>query len=510
MGISSKQLVNEAVAIGRLKQTPKWYYEIRKNNGDCAIKYEYLRDAYIYLRSMRKLLDRTKPQNVNFHGDKRLLKIRIELNVIFTEKKFSCLLDVQKIIHSLRKNGLGPELTYREKKEVLKIPKGSGNTDLEPNIEKRLFAFLKNGSKKSAASEWKWRIQTEILNTVNKEKWYPLFGTYTVDPKRLPVGILTRDELWQKTDCWDKFVKKYKADVAESLGYGRKPSKWPKTSTFFKYFAIIEHGKSGNHPHVHVIWLCKNIPQLWKRDPNINNKENTEFDIAPASSLWEHGVQKQTQAIFIKGSPFIDKLGWAIPCKYNEKTEKPEPIEVGDAMAIGGYIAKYLGKQETKKWNHRIKSTKNLGVTQLIKNLRKLNCIPILEALAQRPPTYIQSFAMQKMTKCPMSLLRRISKMELVRRYHSSMSSLGEKSLWKEWTNKPNTFYMKLIDSVSNGQRPWSLTPEQRFNLYTPMLAEVKSTVHCKKILCILKKYLDILTGIDISCRRFMLLQVKE
>lgn len=491
------------VSTVRVIVLPKWYNELQKYDGSTPIKYEYLKEAYIYLRSCRTLLDRTKLTTIS-------IKLRIALNYVFMENGFSSVLDVKKIVHSLDQINLGPERTYKQKKHTLQIPEG-GNGDLHPNTAARLKAFLKNGSKSSAANEWKWRIQTEIINTVAKEKWYPLFGTYTVDPAILASkGLLTRDELWTKTDAWDKFVKKYKADIAESLGYGRKPSKWPKTNTFFKYFAVIEHGKSGEHPHVHVIWLCKNIPQSWKRDPNINCTTNTEFNIPAASSLWDHGKQKITQAIFITGSPFIDKLGWVTPCKYNEKTEKPEPIEVSDANAVGGYIAKYLGKQETKRWNHRVKCTRNLGITQLKSNLEKLNCIPILKALAYRPGEYTQMFSMQRMTSCPMSLLRRISKTELMKRFHTSMSSLGEKSLWKAWSLAPNTFYTKLTDSVSNGQRPWSLTPEQRYNLYTPMLAEVEKTVHCKEILSSLKKYLDILTGTYVNSRSFTLLKEKE
>lgn len=487
---------------------PKWYREIQKNLGDKPIKYEYIRDAYTYLRSIRKLLGRQK-QLLTLKSD---IEIRIQLNHIFTEQGFQSILDVKKITHSLTKIGLGPDKTFIQKKEKLRI-KTNNNTDLHPNIEARLKAFMKHGQKQSAASEWKWRIQTTIQDTVIENKWYPLFGTYTVDPAELQaLKLLTRDDLWKdkKLNAWNTFIRKYKTEIADSLGYGRKPSKWPKTSTFFQYFAVIEHGKTGKHPHIHVIFLCKNIPKTWKKDPNINCPTNTEMDIPIASTLWIYGRQKITQAIFINGSPFIDNLGWSIPKKYDEKTQKLETIKVSDAKAVGGYIAKYLGKgTETKKWNHRVKCTKNLGITTLKKKLQTLNCIPILTALALRPPQFRTMFQMQKMTSCPLSLLRRISKRELMKRWHSSTTQQGEQSIWKAWTQTSNTFYMKLIDSVSSGLRPWSQTPEQRYNHCTLIMEEVNDTAHSNKILIHLKKYLDILITNTVSSKPTTRLQPK-
>lgn len=504
-----KQVLNKGVAIARIKpKLPRWsrYRTIIKTRSN-SFTFEHLRENYIYLRSIKALIDRT--EDIGFIG----VDILNKLDYVFTKTGFASILDVQIITHSLTKIGLGPDKTLEEKKQLLKLTKTLEEKEdskvLEPLLDKRLGAYLKNGAKQSRSLEWKFRVQRAMHEAVIINKWYPLFGTYTVDPKRLPAGCLTRNDLWTKTPAWDRFIQMFKSHIAASLGYGRKPSKWPKTKTFFQYFAIIEHGKSLEHPHIHVIFLCKNIPQLWKVDPNNNDPINSQFNIPAASAIWNHGIQKVTQAIFIEGSPFIDELKWKIPRKYNEEADTYTAIKVGDASAVAGYIAKYMTKGG-KQWSHRVKATKNLGLTMVRKTLAEVKCIPILKALAERPNEYQTAFKLQRQTSCPIHLLRRMSKQELERRWHTSATELGEQSLYKRWTKEPSTFYIKLIRLVSNGLRLWKMTHEQRYNQYSLIIGEVDRAAHCKPIIDDVLKWLDRTFEPMVSCEPYIRLQEKR
>lgn len=456
--------------------------------------FKELSKTYQYLRSIRKLLKRSKLTKT--HKSWHILQE--QLTTILTKKQIITSLDNKIITHSLETVGLGMNTTYQEKKNVLNIP----NNKKEPiQIVKQAQNYLLQGGKNTRATNWQYRLQVAITEALSKG-WYPLFGTYTVDPKTLPKGCLDRNDLWKKTDAWDKFVKHFKTEIADSLGYGRKPSKYPKTNTFFQYFAVIEHGKSGEHPHIHVIWLCKNIPKSWKTDPNNNCTNRTNTDIIPASSLWKHGIQRKTMALYITQSPFITKLKWVIPI---DATGKPQKI--GDAGAVAGYIGKYLTKGETKKWNHRVKCTRNLGIIQLVNQLTYRTSLKMLSMLSVRPQKYNQAQMMQSSTQIPLSLLREKSRKAWMLRLHTIKTKWAKRSLLKEWTKKPNEFYMSLISAVKAGMTPWTMNSVARYNAYTQILGvqeyTVVSNTQIKQMVHWLKKTIPKVT----TCTTFTLLK---
>lgn len=454
--------------------------------------------TYQYLRSIKKLMARSPDVQIQLQNPYSTWSdINKTLENLFTLKGFNKNLDIIKLIHSLSKMGLGPKTSYTEKKSILNIFTRKKYTS---KIIKTTQEYLQNGGKQARAANWQWRLEQAIKTSIN-DGWFPLFGTYTVDPKTLPKDCLTRDDLWQNTPAWDRFVKKFKTEIADSCGYGRKPSKWPLGHTYFQYFAIIEHGASGDHPHIHVIWLCKNIPSSWKTDPNQNCIKRLNTDIPPASSLWKHGIQRKTMPLFIIGSWFTNN--WKIP----HKPDTLEPIKVGDAGAVAGYIGKYLTKGDTKKWNHRVKATKNLGIQTLISKLKQETSLILLLALATRPSQYITWMKIQTSTQLPLSLLREKSKQELMKRLHSTKTQRAKLYLMTRWTRTPTSFYSSLVTLVKNGLRPWKMNSKHRYNAYTPILEEVPNTVHSEArteliITWLRKEYQTIKT-----CEKFTLLQ---
>lgn len=435
--------------------------------------YNALCNTYVYLRSIKNLLDRSTT---------RWTKIEEKLKYVLSEEGFGNETKIKELIKELEIKDVGPEKTYAERKVEMGIyPKKYPKTAEEKKAEE----YMKEGARTSRAKNWQYRVEQAVKEKV-KNGWYPLFATYTVDEKRLPENCLTRDELWTKTPAWDRFVKKFKTEIAEECGYGRRPAKWPRGETFLQYFGVLEHGASGEHPHIHVIWLCKEIPATWRMDPNTNCTDNTRRDIAPASALWEHGQQRMTMGLFMTGSWFTDN--WHRPNKIIDG--KLTNTKIGDAGAVAGYISKYMTKGETK-WKHRVKATKGIGLQSLIRQLKETKSISMLLAMSKRPMEYSVWMKIQHQTCIPLALLRQKSKQEYLKQLHSLNTQRARRFLWKEWTKKPPEFYTNLMLSVRDGAKPWKMMPSQRYKAYTQILEEVAYTVHCDS------KVLDIITWLQ-------------
>jgi len=451
------------------------------------MNYHELKNNYMYLRSMRRLIEMS---------DRYWPSIEKSINEVF-DKEFGNELKIKDIINELKKRGVGPEVSYAERKSNLNVFDTSKKISED---EKKAQDYMAQGARLNRAKNWQWRLQVAISEAV-KDNWYPMFGTYTVDEKRLPNECLTRDDLWTKTPAWDRFVKKFKTEIADKCGYGRKPEKWPKGETFFKYMAIIEHGKTGGHPHVHVIWLCKDIPKKWKVDPNQNNRHYANVDIPGASALWSHGQQRCTMGLFMCGSWFTEN--WKIPINQTSG----EPQKIGGAGSVAGYIGKYLTKGETKKWNHRVKATKSLGLKDLYKKLKEMQELSLLLGLAVRPMEYQKWMGLQMKTSIPLGLLREKSKETLLIRLHGSGKRRGWNYLKETWTKRPQKFYTSLMQSVKDGAKPWKDTPEQRYSLFTQIMEEVKGTVHSKKQIYRMEKWLCKNDPLNLSSQTYTLLK---
>lgn len=450
--------------------------------------YEEIEKTYQYLRSIKKLI---KKSPIHWPSTER------KLEYVFSKEGFGSESDIKELLEDLQKKRVGRKVSYADKKRRLEIPERAITIG---SNEVKTMEYMKNGSRLSRARNWQWRLKEEINEAV-ENKWYPLFGTYTVDPKRLPGGCLTRDDLWKKTPAWDRFVKRFKTAVADECGYGRKPAKWPRGHTFFKYLAVIEHGKSGEHPHVHVVWLCKRIPRAWRIDPNKNSMVRTKQDIPAASALWEHGIQRCTMGLFIVDSWFAKN--WLVPIA----SSNGKPRKIGDANSVAGYIAKYMTKGGTRQWNHRVKATRNLGLANLKEKLQCVASLRLLLAMSSRPEDYGVSMMIQESTSIPLGLLRGKSKLELMRRLNSMKTRRAKEFLRKTWTKPHPAFYMNMMLAARAGVKVWTQMPEWRYKMFSLMQEEVKSTVHCKKSIMLLMDWLSKNKPIEQRCEPFVLMK---
>ena len=480
------------------RELPAWARRLAAHAWNKTLSFKDLTDIYTYLRSIRDLINKKLQLN------HELMRIFRQINHVMSPDGFASVPEIRDLVGDLIAHGLGPEIPYQNKKLELGLLKKRDFRKEESPEEKKAKGYLQQGAQMNRANNWQWRLQVAIKQAI-QAGWYPLFGTYTVDPKRLPEGCLDRDSLWRETPAWDRFVKKFKTEIAEACNLGRRPANWPPGHTFMQYFAVLEHGKSSEHPHVHVVWLCRDIPKLWKRDPNTNCPTNTNTDIVPASALWKWGIQRRTMGLFIVGSPFVKKhqLDWEIPIKPDGT-----PTKVGDAGAVAAYVAKYLTKHgDTKKWNHRVKATKNIGLHKILETLENQKSNSLLLALACRPPTYQTWMRIQAATSCPLSLLRQKSQKVLLKRLHTTKTRRAASFLQKHLTKTPPEFFTNLMLTVKDGVKPWKMLPEQRYNSYTRILEEVPFTVHSERRIQQLIDWLEREEGKITSCDKFTLLK---
>lgn len=437
---------------------PAWCRKIMSLDKGDVLEPNELIPCYGFLRSTRELFHKSKYARSN----ESWKKIWFALNNCLAPQGFGQILDIQNLIHSLNHKCIGPGTPYLIRLKRFRVnPSGTALTENELKMER----YLQAGGVLARAQAWQWRVEQAVEECIQNQ-WYPLFATYTVGKDFMPKGCLTRDDLWIKTDAWDKFIKLMQREVAEACGYGRKPEKWPPVSTFFQYYAVIEHGQTGLHPHCHCLFLLKDIPKLWKIDPNRDCKARIQCDIPAASGLWPYGTQKRVQGLFIVGSWFSEN--WVPYHKLSKDGKRSkEPIKIGNAANVAGYIGKYMMKGDTKKWNHRVKATKSLGLKKLRQTISSVQSLGFLSMMAFKPSKYKDWMAIQVKTNCPLHLVQKISRTVLVQRLISMSGPLAERYLMVHLTKRPNVFYTNLMKSVKNGRCPWRETSQQRYNWYS-------------------------------------------
>lgn len=413
---------------------------------------------YQFFRSTRKLLSRSPV--MNSPRGKQLSKL---LDFVFSPDGFASKLDSGILIHFLVNFGAGPERSYVDRREAFGL-RCQHEAELSDN-ERRLLDWLAESAVSCRRSMWQYRSAVVVEELVVERGWYPIFGTYTVDPSITDaMGLDCRDDLWTKTDAWDRFLKSVKYEVADACGLGRNSGKWPPVADWFQYFGVLEHGKSLKHPHVHVLFLCRNIPRSWKRDPNLKPfcKSRTERDITPLSALWPYGSQCMSVGVHMVGSWFTNN--WLPPQEVRDG--KLVECRCGNADAVAKYIGKYIQKG-TKQWNHRTKCTKSLGMSGLRRSISQIQSEELLKGLAYKPLDYSQALVLESRSRCPWNLIRKLSRQELLRRWSFSRDVSDRESLRKVSTRPDSGLYTTLMNSARDSVQIWRQSREWRFNFFT-------------------------------------------
>ena len=111
--------------------------------------------------------------------------------------------------------------------------------------------------------EWDLRIAQEAIYR-EQLGWYGLHVTLTV-PKHLGKAFWHGEDVYlpgYSKRPWYDFVRKMTRISNRQSGRGRDDGK-------ISYVANMEHGKDGDHHHIHALMWLENVPLDWTIDPNI-------------------------------------------------------------------------------------------------------------------------------------------------------------------------------------------------------------------------------------------------
>ena len=341
--------------------------------------------------------------------------------------------------------GLSREMGYQDKKEALGIP---AYVPVYSEAESKFIKMMKYQADGTRKAKWKWRIVQEMID---KSSWYPFFITLTIDPSRFDPKMV-----WEEGREFRKYIRRLVNIVCKEVDHppahkktrykGREFDYRPE-SEYLTYFGVIEHGKSREHHHMHLLVWMREIPSYWKKDPNRNISDPSKRSHRNCTKLrseWDLCQPGRSTATYFRTKGDIwSKIGFSYP--IDEKTGKP--IKCGDRIQGANYVIKYLQK-EHQEWHHRVKATRNLGMKRL-KEQMTLMTSEKLEALSWRPKNYGQHHLVTTIHSVPLGLMRCIAKQIIFAR-QLERSQLDLRTL----LNSNKGIFMEMLRSVRNGARP--------------------------------------------------------
>lgn len=340
---------------------------------------------------------------------------------------------------TLRECGLEPDMSYKERRAELGF---SLKSFVRSSAEERFLKDMAHKAQTSRKSNWTWRIGEEAEEK-HKLGWYPFFVTLTVDPQ-----LTDPKELWQKGREFRKYIRKLANVVCKELGHPQvqKPPYRPE-SDYVTYAGVIEHGKSREHHHGHfIIWL-RAIPSSWRICPNAgiaNPAKRTRNECKPMRSLWQWSLPGLSPALYFRSISDVweHKHNFILPIGKDGK-----PMKVSKPRVAGAYITKYLTK-EFKEWRHRMKATRNLGMTRLKKVINSLDQ-SVVEALTWRPENSVTNHTLMTTHMVPLGLLRSEAK------HQNYLMKFKQNQLGlRELLSSNTKIFTEMLWSVRNGARP--------------------------------------------------------
>ena len=365
-------------------------------------------------------------------------------------RELSDILEQSLLIYPPTLNDLGlyEEMSYIEKQQRLDIwQTGKINTPRE----QRFLNFMKENADKGRKATWRWRVIQEMES---KKDWYPFFVTLTLDPTLVEKHYPSCKEFWQQGKEFRLWKRKIVKTVCRQLGHPpahKKTKKFPyrPESDYMTYFGVIEHGKSREHHHMHLLVWLREIPNSWKQDPNRyirDPQQRTRVKCSSLSGYWKWSLPAYSCANYFrtKGDVWsrLDK-----PFGYPIDKNTLQPMQIGDISQGANYVIKYLQKGH-KEWNHRVKATRNLGLKK-IKEVIKSLPQAVTEALTWRPLNSSLHHLVSLTHSAPLVLVRSEAK----RRHFSNLLEAKSLDLTMLLQKNYNSF-TKMLRSVRDGARP--------------------------------------------------------
>ena len=351
-----------------------------------------------------------------------------------------------------RKLGIGPKTSYQDKKRLLGVDKPPKPSETNPNEIKFIQHMVRKGHEASKGN-WSWRIVQEAEEK-QQLGWFPFFVTLTIDPKLCngePLGARpgydSPEDLWKKGKEFRWYIRQLAEISAKELGHP-PPRKKPyrPESDYVTYAGVIEHGKSMEHHHAHIMVWMRAIPSLWKVDPNQGRlpMNRTERECRPMRILWPWCIESQKPALYFRSKGDVwSQLGHITP--VDKKTR--QSIKMLPLSAVGNYVTKYMQKGE-KIWQHRMKCTRNLGLKKLQAVINSLT-EKQLEPLTWRPQNSKHHHSASLIHSAPQGLVR----LTATRRRFAILYQSRELDL-KNLMKTNYEHYKLMLRSVRDGARP--------------------------------------------------------
>ena len=356
---------------------------------------------------------------------------------------------------TFREFGIGPNTSYKHKKLFLGLDKLPDRSEMTDN-ERKFMVCMANKAAQAQKANWSWRIVQEA-----EEKqllgWFPFFVTLTVDPKKTDP-----ETLWREGREFRKYIRRLANVSAKCLGHAPPHKKdkilgYRPESDYITYAGVIEHGKTQEHHHAHILLWMREIPSSWKVDPNIGRlpKFCTERECKYMRQYWSWSIDSQKPALYYRTKGDVwSNLGHVTPVDGREQLKNGQkndnfgkPIEIKSVQAVGNYVTKYMQKG-TKVWQHRMKCTRNLGMSKIQRLINSLDK-KTLQALSWKPQKSSQLHSVSLIHSVPQGILRLLAKRKIFS-IQWERKQLDLKTLMK--TNYGH--YTAMLKSVRDGARP--------------------------------------------------------
>lgn len=383
------------------------------------------------------------------------------------ESEIRYLLDNRNISYppALEKKGLNMDTPFQDRKNILenKVYKRTMTEN-----EKKLIKFMEKAQQKSNQVNWRFRIAEEAEQK-RKEGWYPFFITITVDPK-----LIDSENMWKKGRKWQSMVKRLSKIASNEMGH---PPFWKKTkkypyrpiTDYLTYASVLEHGKSREHHHVHALIWLREIPSKWKICPNRNvyGKYRTNNRCKELETYWKLG---KSEANYFRSTGDI----WEIKHNFILPLKDGKPMQVASTKAAGNYVTKYLQKDH-KEWQHRMKTTRNLGMKRLKTLIMSMKNHQV-KALTMRAHNHQLCLSLSLTHTVPLGLVRRVAKqIHFFNQYRTFRLNTMELMMI---TTKP---YIRMLRSAADGARPDRMPFAEFYDWVTRHLPDQRG--YCKETL---------------------------
>jgi hypothetical protein len=403
------------------------------------------------MRSVKTLLDRSE---VPSHDDMEQFVLQLR-HILGTG-----ILTYPPVLGRL---GIGEQTSYRQKKALLGLEDTAAAAPMSKQ-ELDFMQYMLNKAGEARKYNWQWRI-TEEAKVRQAEGWYPFFVTLTVDPKKCmgkPVTLMGRTvtydsprQLWEKGREFRLYIRKLATAAARSMGHlpphkqkikhGKVVIPYRPESDYVRYAAVLEHGKTNEHHHMHLMVWLRDIPPNWKQDPNQGRlpQYRSERECKHMRFYWPWCIADQKPALYFRSKGDIwSQLGHVTPID-----EKGKPIKINPVEAVGNYVTKYMQKGH-KAWKHKMKCTRNLGMDRLNQLIKSLP-MQVLTPLSWKPEKYSTHHTVTLIHSVPPALIRLAAKRRILEIQWEEKSA-ALKDLMK--TNYG--VYIEMLSSVRDGARP--------------------------------------------------------